>query len=157
MSTTTSVYVGYYLKAKLQTIEVLEHVKKCSSNSSHLVIDVNDAHHCSICGAELTLQTDTVNNKLSIENISYTTDISEEDTEWLEDTFSFVQAESIGEEEYDYLLYDDGYAYFEADWGGWSDISNEFKLPYDVDLDRLKKLLKYQSVELKFGALVSVA
>lgn len=162
MGTNTGLHVGYYIVAKMKKIMVTEKDVQCSHNPKHHI--KGDENFCGKCGAKVVDVSIEVRSFLSlrdVESLQTNAITSMEDLVFLQDNFSGIVGEWVGfdKEGYERVALNDFSEYVDCDNEGVHELPDPYTderrgLP---DLDRLQRIMQYESIELKWGALVSVA
>jgi uncharacterized protein YqkB len=162
MSISTSIHVGYYIIAKLKPIFRTETDVQCSKKAEHKL--KGDEDFCPKCGSKVVEVTREEANFQSMLNVLTSDDsplvISDDDRAFLEDEFCVLDGEYINQfADEEILTVEALNQYVDGDMP-WI---TELKDPYTdenramlPDLNRLKTIMEYESMELKWGVIVSI-
>lgn len=161
MSIETTVSVGTYLVCTM-TIGTTskQEVVQCTRNKDH---DVEHHHKfCPHCGAHVLRVEKTVAGEyVSLAAID-TGDVRvpEQDLDWVFSNFGVVYSEPTNEmsASQELITYRPGTHFVSADEESTTEIDTmSFVRPSDADIDRLKSIVGYSEVEVKFGMIVSIS
>ena len=161
MTTSTSAYVGFYIKAKRPDNSGSVLVNACPKHGEMETV------FCPTCGLHTVPQAKFVECTRSIGEIIFAPEtdwvlemISEEDAEWIRQNVAFVDSYHInGEDGFDYFFIGDDYVCVDDVSDGVVcdiDIGEEICMPDPDDVRRIMKILGYQSHSMQFGMLVQV-
>mgnify|MGYP001765814195 CR=1 FL=1 len=162
MSISISAYTGFYIKAKRPDNSGSVLVHACPKHGEMLVV------YCPICGLHTVPQAKFVECLRSISEILYDPEadwikenVSEEDVEWIQQNVSFIEAGNInGDDDFDYFFIGDDYVHITDAWDGAVcniDLTEDVCKPEQADVDRVLKIVGYQSYSMHFGTLVHVS
>lgn len=171
MSTNTVVYIGYYLLAKKSSQDIVRKELRCSKTLKHkatpgnlfcgtcgsklIVADVKDQQHISFAPLQYEEYEDVM------ENYAMSPELTKEDYETFRETFEHISSEwvGMGDDEAEVLIVTNHCVDVEADYESVHTIPTPRALSdelFDI-IDRLKVCMQYKSLELRYGALVSVS
>ena len=153
MSTSTSIYVGYYIVAGMKPIFRTEMDVHCDRDGKHKI--KGDEDFCPKCGSkvvEVPVEIASFQSMVDVvEHIVY-----DEDLRFLEENFCVLDTGCVSEE---ILTIESLNQYVDGDMSGITELPdpveriNRQPLP---DLTRLQRIVEYESVELKYGVIVSI-
>lgn len=165
MSVSSQIFFGYYIKAKCSTVPQHDVVMACSNSASHDLPNPTPKF-CPECGGkvvETNVAWDMVRSLCGIQwegaDYDWIKSLSKENIEWLNENFSVHDSAYIaGEEGYDYIMCGK-YESIDGLDTGINPISvvDLTTPPTPEDIIRLRLLMRYETTELLFGALVSVS
>lgn len=160
MGTSTTVHIGCYLVCTMsvQQVDVETHV--CSHNGRHKVSESD--RFCSKCGHAVVRQVSQQPTYQTIDDFFNGEVIApESDLEFLHEAFSFVPSEWVGfnAEDKEIVLFDRSVVSIDGDCDGVHEIDwfETPTRPTDDEIERLMSIVGYTDVQVKFGALVSIA
>lgn len=164
MSMSSQVYFGYFIKAKRVFASQDDTIFACSANHDHPC--GNPApNFCPECGSRMEWV--KVVGEVPIDmwelqcggSYDWINELHQADIDWINETFSATDTFSVdGEDDYDYIMCK-GYEDVDGLDSGVHQMSiSEITTPPTLeDIKRLQKLMRYETTELTFGALVSVS
>lgn len=157
MTIETQVSVGTYLICKQRSEPgPTEEVVRCSRIAWH---DVEDHHNfCPECGAivQRTLKTGNTSGYVALHDfLCQEHSISEQDLNWVSDNFGTVFT-GVAQEGHELVTYNPGTKFISGNLESCTEIdTSEFVVPTPAIVDRLKSIVGYLSVEVKFGVIVT--
>jgi hypothetical protein len=162
MSISISAYTGFYIKAPRPDNSGSVLVSACPKHGEMEVV------FCPTCGLQTVPQAKFIECLRSISELIYDPEadwikenVSEEDVEWIQRNVTFVDAGCInGDDDFDYFFIGDDFVYIEDAWDGAVqniDLTEDVCKPEQEDVDRVLKIVGYQSYEMHFGTLIHVS
>ena len=168
MSVSRSVYVGPYLVCKHKAFSIKETAKRCPTSIKHRPAE-NGGEFCPKCGTRFVTEVFYGVEWRGARDLFYNTgepwtdNIPAVDQNILTSYFNFISTEWIGGKDgYDYLTISNSGVSVDADNEGVHVFTPEETLaltqpPNQDMIDLLQQYLEYESIEVKFGALVSIS
>jgi len=175
MGLNTSLHVGFYIEAKMATIPDVEAKFVCEKNPNHKTDPYGRDEFCSKCGGKIIKVEVPATSFRSFSNIQFNTyaelqkhypsevGLAIDDYEWARDALQHVPSEWVGhdKEGHELLVFEKYNTNIDADYEGVHDLPSPATGPSRQEvtdtLNRIQKIMGYESVEMKYGVLVSVA
>lgn len=163
MTINTTVYVGSYLVCKMRPMAIEGEKRVCSKNKKHEQDQDRKLKFCPMCAAKVITEMDSIDAHQSFGEILYEKEPRErsKDEKELVKKFDLMEDESIGFNKKGYEVLLASAIGIDADSEGIRELKPAHVLALHVvdqnDVALLKKVVGYESVEIKFGALVQLA
>lgn len=162
MSISISAYTGFYIKAKRPDNSGSVLVSACPKHGEMEVV------FCPTCGLQAVPKAMFVESLRSISELIYDPEadwinenVSKEDVEWIQQNVTFIDAGNInGDDDYDHFFIGDDYVHIDDAWDGAVrdiDLAEDVCKPEQADVERVMKIVGYQSYIMHFGTLVHIS
>lgn len=161
MSYYAHVTVGYYLLCEKKKVDVVVHQRQCPTKLKHH-FEPGDKF-CPKCGSQISVVPVVVQEYMSAYDIMYDGEggwidsVSKEDVDWIKETFDYHWPQDCGAKDtVDVLSISDLSVSGESTDGVVLEMPPVEMLSDEI-VQRLKAIMHYEAVEVKFGVIVTVS
>lgn len=157
MGMDTTVFVGYYLECKTAVVPGVQGLQRCVADASHKFS--NGAKHCPECGKLIMVVDTVVEEVVSLYDVNCGEPLDElfsaEEYQWLNENFTSIDGGVVGydREGYELVVIDSCSQRLESCESGVNEFTPPAR-PSDELIARLKKVMQYTDIGLRYGAVV---